>query len=158
MNKLAEMKAGGRSRGFTLIELMIVVAIVAIIVALAVPAYKDYSIRAKIAECVNGAAVGKIQISEYRQSLGAWPPTAQDAGLDGAGISHYCQGFTNYSSTTGAFTIEINLPVIDPELGTVAPVMTPNQPNPTHTINWNCSRGTTPASNLKYLPATCRDS
>ena len=44
-------------QGFTLIELMIVIAIVAILVALAVPAYKDYTVRTKVAECINGAAV-----------------------------------------------------------------------------------------------------
>ena len=43
-------------QGFTLIELMIVIAIVAILVALAVPAYKDYTVRTKVAECINGAA------------------------------------------------------------------------------------------------------
>ena len=50
---------------------MITVAIVALLVALAVPAYKDYTIRSKVAECVNGAAVAKVQVSEFRQSLGA---------------------------------------------------------------------------------------
>ena len=52
-----------KAKGFTLIELMIVIAIVAILVALAVPAYRDYTIRAKVAECVNGAAVPKLNIS-----------------------------------------------------------------------------------------------
>ena len=69
-------------RGFTLIELMIVIGIVAILVALAVPAYNDYTIRSKVAECINGAAVAKIGVSEYRQTLGAWPPSMEEAGLD----------------------------------------------------------------------------
>ena len=56
-------------RGFTLIELMIVIAIVAILVALAVPAYSDYSIRAKVSECIAAAAVPKINISEYKNDI-----------------------------------------------------------------------------------------
>lgn len=136
---------------------MIAVAIVAILVALSVPAYRDYSIRSKIAECVNGAAVAKVQISEYRQSLGAWPPTAEDAGLENAGTSKYCEGFTNYQAATGQFTIDLNLLAIDPGLSNVAPVLTPTLTPLSHHINWNCSRGTTPPLNLKYLPSTCRD-
>jgi prepilin-type N-terminal cleavage/methylation domain-containing protein len=62
-------------QGFTLIELMIVIAIVAILVALAVPAYKDYTVRTKVAECINGAAVPKLAISEFYESMAAWPGT-----------------------------------------------------------------------------------
>ena len=57
-------------KGFTLIELMIVIAIVAILVALAVPAYQDYTIRAKVGECINNGAVAKLSISEYRETTG----------------------------------------------------------------------------------------
>ena len=67
-------------QGFTLIELMIVIAIVAILVALAVPAYQDYTIRAKVGECVNAAAVPKLQISEYYETVGNFPPDANEAG------------------------------------------------------------------------------
>lgn len=144
-----------RTRGFTLIELMITIAIVAILVAMAVPAYNDYTIRSKIAECINGAAVPKIGISEYRQSLGAWPPDSQEAALDTAGTSHYCTEFNNYQSSSGAFTIDINEGAIDSLLGEIAPVMTPT-PLISTMINWTCSRGTTAAADLKYLPATCR--
>lgn len=147
------------SRGFTLIELMIVIAIVAILVALAVPAFKDYTIRAKVAECVNGAAVAKIGISEYRQSFGAWPPTLAEAGLTTAGISHYCAGFTNYEPDKGAFTIDVDEAAIDAALtaDSIHPVMKPNE-RASGFIDWNCSRGTMAAADLKYVPSTCRDS
>ncbi len=151
------LSQGSRSAGFTLIELMIVIAIVAILVALAVPAYQNYTIRSKIAECINGAALAKVKVSEYRQVLGAWPPNLTDAGLDGSGISNYCNGFISYTPATGAFTIDVNETQVDPSLGDVAPRMTPTIVAVSNMIDWNCSRGTTPAGNIKYLPSTCRD-
>ncbi len=154
--KMNPLRQGSQSAGFTLIELMIVIAIVAILVAIAVPAYKNYSIRSKVVECINGAAVAKVQVSEYRQILGPWPPSIADAGLVGAGISHYCNGFINYTPATGAFTIDVNETAVDPALGDLSPKMTPTV-SVSNIINWNCTRGTTPADNLKYLPATCRD-
>ena len=84
------------SDGFTLIELMIVIAIVAILVALAVPAYQDYTVRAKVTECVTGAAPIKLRISEYRQTMDSWPPDVDAAGAAApAGQSEYCVGFTS---------------------------------------------------------------
>ncbi len=144
------------TKGFTLIELMITIAIVAILVALAVPAYNDYTIRAKVTECINGAAVGKIGISEYRQTLGAWPPTLEEAGLEVAGISYYCTALNNYQPATGAFTIDVNENAIEAGLGAIAPVLAPTQET-TNGINWNCTRGATLPEDLKYLPSTCRD-
>ena len=144
------------NRGFTLIELMITIAVVAILVSLAVPAYKDYTIRAKITECINGAAVGKVGISEYRQTLGDWPPTLEEAGLEVAGASRFCTALNNYQPSSGAFTIDVNEATVEPGLGTIAPVMTPSE-EATYVINWNCSRGTTSLADLKYLPSTCRD-
>ena len=156
---MKSLPKGHRNQGFTIVELMITVAIVAILVAMAVPAYKDYSIRSKIAECINGAAVAKLQISEYRQSMGPWPPTAQDAGLDinASGVSTFCDGFTNYAPLTGSFTIDIDETVVDSALGTVEPRLTPSV-NTSNVINWECTVGNTPAANVKYLPANCRDS
>ena len=156
---MTALKHQNSSSGFTLIELMITIAIVAILVALAIPAYSDYSIRSKVAECINGAAVAKVGISEYRQSLGPWPPSLADAGLDVSGISHYCSAFIDYQPTYGSFTIDINEAAIDSSLAADAlmPVLTPTEAV-SSMINWNCSKGTTSAENLKYLPATCRGS
>ncbi len=147
-----------RQRGFTIIELMITVAIVAILVALAVPAYKDYTIRSKVAECINGAAVAKVQVSEYRQSLGAWPPTPDEAGISvNSGVSRYCSGFISYSAATGAFTIDVNEAEVDPIIvGNVHPTLTPDFVGDSGKINWSCSIGGTSPANYKYLPAPCR--
>ena len=144
--------------GFTLIELMITIAILAILVALAVPAYSDYSIRSKVAECINGAAVAKVGISEYRQSLGPWPDTLEAAGLNVTGLSNYCTAINNYQPGTGAFTIDVNESVIDSSLAadSIAPVLTPIENPTSYVIDWSCSRGTTLAEYTKYLPSTCR--
>jgi len=148
---------GSRQGGFTLIELMIVIAIIAVLVAMAVPAYFDYTIRSKIAECVNGAAVAKVQISEFRQTLGAWPTDETEAGLESAGYSRFCDGFENYDDTTGGFWIGIDEAAVDPIVfGELTPVLTPSV-TASNNINWSCSRGTTTPENLKYLPSSCRD-
>src|SRR5215468_4276403 len=60
-------------KGFTLIELMIVVAIIGILAAIAIPAYQDYTVRSKVTEMINAAGVCKTSVAEYYQSLGAFP-------------------------------------------------------------------------------------
>jgi len=145
-------------KGFTLIELMIVIAIVAILVALAVPAYKDYTIRTKVGECVNGAAVPKLAISEYRQSSSptAWPADSNAAATGGtAGQSQYCDAFPNYVAATGQFQIDVNETNVGSLLSPIQPALTPSD-NGQGGTDWNCSRGTTAAAAIKYLPSTCR--
>ena len=66
--------------GFTLIELMIVIAILGILAAIAIPAYQDYSIRAKVSEAINVASPAKLAVAEYVQSEGAWPANRTEAG------------------------------------------------------------------------------
>ena len=152
-------KSHAGSKGFTLIEIMIAIAIVAILIVMAVPAYHDYTIRAKIAECINGASVAKVSISEYRQALGAWPSDVDQAGLALSNVSQYCSGLINYQPTTGTFTIDINEATIDAALAADS-IFIEMEPTPTggNNILWNCGKSTTSPGSVKYLPATCRDS
>lgn len=144
-----------RSGGFTLIELMIVISIVAILVALAVPAYQEYSTRAKVTECMVSAAPAKLAVSEYRSTTGQWPPDMNVAALSDNGISRYCSGFDLYNPAVGSFQINVNETSIHPGLGQIQPQLTPQVTNSAN-IAWRCSRGSTEAQALKYLPSTCR--
>ena len=71
-------------KGFTLIELMIVVAIIGILAAIAIPAYQDYTIRAQVTEGLNLASAAKAAVSETFGSNGTWPATNTAAGLSDA--------------------------------------------------------------------------
>ncbi len=69
------------AKGFTLIELMIVVAIIVTLAAIAIPAYQDYTIRAQISEGLNLASASKAAVEEYYSEHGDWPKKNDDAGL-----------------------------------------------------------------------------
>jgi len=71
-------------KGFTLIELMIVIAILGILMAIAIPAYQDYTIRAKVSECVNNLAPLKTGVSEYVLSNGTFPSAIASFGTAGS--------------------------------------------------------------------------
>ena len=79
-------------RGFTLIELMIVVAIIGILAAIAIPAYQDYTVRAKVSEGVVLASAARTSVSEFRITNNRWPSTNATAGLATTIISKYVSG------------------------------------------------------------------
>ena len=74
------MKRSALTSGFTLIELMVVVAVIAVLAAIAVPAYKDYIVRTRVTELINVGAALKPNVVEYYTTHGTWPTSIAQAG------------------------------------------------------------------------------
>ena len=133
-------------KGFTLIELMIVVAIIGILAAVALPAYQDYTIRAKVSELLLAASSARTAIAEKFQTD---PSAAASAGV---GVSIPAVGKINTATVDAGGTIVVTGSTASSSVGaTVTVTMTPSFSTATGTITWVCA-----GSPAKYLPASCR--
>lgn len=140
------------SAGFTLIELMIVVAIIAILAAIAIPAYQDYLIRTQVTEGMSLASGAKAAVWDFVSNTGRFPPNNQSAGL-AKNTSITGSYVSSVDVTGGAVQVLYQGPKANTHIsgGGIYLLLSPA----THagSITWGCTGSTL---DPKYLPTTCR--
>lgn len=138
-------------KGFTLIELMIVIAILGILLAIAIPAYSDYTVRARVSEGLNVATATKTGVSETRLSTGTFPTNNLTAGVSLTISSTYVTSVVVGDLGTILITYN-NAAQKIPELGAGNTIiLIPTFSN--GTVRWECSTGGVVS---KFRPARCR--
>ena len=162
MNNTKSIRHLKLNNGFTLIELMIVVAIVGILAAVAIPAYQDYTIRSRVSEGIILGAGLKTSIADHFLSQGSFPATNAALGYTATGTEFAGKYVSSIvitgTATTGTMVVTY---------GSAAPVPTPvrgkqiqfiaTQPTSGGSIIWTCGSVTgANALPIKYLPADCR--
>lgn len=139
-------------KGFTLIELMITVAIVGILAAVALPAYQDYTIRAQVTEGISLASGAKAAVSEYHSNKGAFPADNAEAGLTAGGaVGKFVTGVVvDKGVITAKFGGQANA-----NLSGETIVLTPSE-TAAGNLQWSCGGSMVGEENEKYLPSSCR--
>lgn len=140
------MKSTKKQKGFTLIELMITVAIVGILAAVALPAYQDYTIRAQVSEAISLAGGAKNNVAEVYTQTGAFPTSNALAGYSGASGS-YTDSVT--VGNGGAITALVGGSANTKIAGSTI-IFTPTE-TASGTLTWDC----TSTAEQKYLPKSC---
>ena len=141
-------------KGFTLIELMIVIAIIGILAAIAIPAYQDYTIRAKVSEGLNLAGAAKLAVSETFDSTGAMAANNAAYGLPTAASITGTNTSSVSVASTGAITITYEATGLggSPTANAKTIILVPDTSS-AGSVQWGCSTGDMPS---KYRPANCR--
>ena len=133
-------------KGFTLIELMIVVAIIGILAAIALPAYQDYTKRTHVSEGLTLAGGAKASVTEYYSSQGNFPSNNASAGL-AAATAIKGNAVTSVEVTNGKIEITYNNKVANNATLQLSPTTGAGG------VQWSCKGGTVIA---KYRPSNCR--
>jgi type IV pilus assembly protein PilA len=157
---IMKLHHAARQRGFTLIELMIVIAIVGILAAIALPAYQDYTVRARMSEPMAKLAEAKTSIAEFVSARGNAPATLAVAGVDVTPALVQTEIIDQITYSQGPpiiIGIQAKASVFPDATAAGFELVGTTQPG-TRTIQWTCRPGTLlAAAQAKYLPANCRN-
>ncbi len=137
-------------KGFTLIELMIVVAIIGILAAVAIPAYNDYIARAQVSEAVSLMSGGKTPMAEYYADKGQWPSEASD--VMGNTSGKYTSTITITAGANAATSITLTAKMKDSGINASITSKTLTLSS-ADGKNWTCATGDIDA---KYVPGACK--
>ncbi|HFC6143630.1 TPA: pilin [Neisseria meningitidis] len=159
-------------KGFTLIELMIVIAIVGILAAVALPAYQDYTARAQVSEAILLAEGQKSAVTEYYLNHGIWPKNNTSAGVASSATDIKGKYVKSVEVKNGVVTAEMKSSGVNKEIqGKKLSLWAKRQDG---SVKWFCGQPVTRTAadsddvaaangktadniNTKHLPSTCRD-
>lgn len=138
-------------KGFTLIELMITVAIIGILAAIALPAYQDYTARAQITEAFNMIDGAKTFVVDYHVNRGSFPANNFEAGFPGASGKYLTQINISNGDIVATIGTAANVKIAGETI-----TFKPSEIAATGNLIWTCNSSMKGTVKQKYLPSTCR--
>jgi len=141
--------------GFTLIELMIVIAIIGLLASLGLPMYQDYTLRAKLTEVILAATPAKTAVTEAAQVGSAMPPSLSIDAQSSDMVDSVSYAIDASNTAVGVITVKVK--ANQPRIGGKTVQLKGTLGNGGQ-ISWSCGPGATDGVEAKYLPASCKSS
>lgn len=142
----------GLRNGFTLIELMIVIAIIGLLASLGLPMYQDYTVRAKVGELILAATPAKVAVAEAAQTSGALPTTLSIEAQKSRYVDSVSYSRDANNDKLAVITVKATE---QPRIGGKT-LQLSGTLGTDGQLSWTCSAGATDGIDLKYLPASCK--